>query len=244
MNESATQALHQASTARVLFAHQSVGANILGGLRTLLESTGSRWPIVDVGSGTVPDGPALLEIRAGKNGLPKTKVDDFAKAIATLPGAKPQVAFMKLCFVDVTYASDVSEILDYYRKAIERLKEEHPDVVFGHVTVPLATHVNGAKDRVKRLIGRPVKEDLSNAKRQEYNRLLRAAFPKDPLLDLERVESTHPDGTREQSTVEGAPVLALATEYASDPWGHLNAAGSQLAARELVRFVADALSRR
>jgi hypothetical protein len=243
MTDSATKELQQASNARVLFAHQSVGANILGGLGTLLESSGVRWPIVEAGSGALPDGPALLEIRPGQNGLPKTKIDGFAEAIASLPGAKPQVAFMKLCFVDVTYESNVSEILDYYRKAIDRLKAEHPDIVFGHVTVPLATRVNGAKDRVKRLVGRPVKEDFSNVKRQEYNRLLRAAFPADPLLDLERVESTHPDGTREQSTVDGAPVLALAPEYASDPWGHLNAVGSQLAARELVRFVADALSR-
>jgi hypothetical protein len=242
MDSSSKHSANRASHARVFFAHQSVGSNTLEGLKALLKVSGTRWPIASVEQGDPPQGPALLHATPGENGDPKSKMDGFAATLATLRADRPELAFMKFCFTDITYETDVDAVFSQYQSTIAKLKSEYPDVVFGHVTVPLATRVGGVKDRIKRLAGIAVKEDLSNVRRTEFNRKLRTSFAGDPLLDLERVESTRPDGTREQSTVDGATAYALAPEYASDPWGHLNAPGAQLAARELLRFVADGVS--
>lgn len=244
MNDATQKTLERASKSRVFFTHQSVGSNTLEGLGALLQASGIRWPVVAAGEDAVPDGPALIHATPGQNGDPKSKMDGFAVMLATLKGTRPELAFMKLCYVDVTYETDIDAVFSHYEKAVAKLKAAYPDIVFGHVTVPLATRLGGIKARLKRSVGVSVKEDLSNARRTAYNRRLREVFATDPLLDLERVESTRPDGSREQDTLDGATVYALAPEYASDPWGHLNGPGSQLAARELVRFVAEGVSRR
>jgi hypothetical protein len=180
----------------------------------------------------------------GENTQPKTKIDGFARALRTWSGDKPQVAALKLCFVDVTDSTNVTELLRYYADTMRQLKAEFPSVVFGHATVPLATESDSLKAKVKRLIGRRISEDAANAVRTQYNRALREMFPNDPILDLERVESMRANGTRVAVTIDGAEAYGLAAEYASDPWGHLNESGARLAAAELARFVVDAASRK
>jgi len=142
MDKETVEALKQVAGERVFFGHQSVGGNILGGLESLLAASGTNWAVVDITAGQAPGGPALLHARIGENGTPTGKIDDFGRAIAKMTPAKPKFAFMKLCYVDVRSDADVAKLLDYYTKALTKLKSEHPDTTFGHVTVPLAPVLN------------------------------------------------------------------------------------------------------
>jgi hypothetical protein len=89
---------------------------------------------------------------------------------------------------------------------------------------------------VSRSIGRRVWSDASNIKRHQYNQRLREAYGTTAVLDLALVESTHPDGHREQFVAEGTTAYSLLPGYASDD-GHLNEVGQRRAAEELIRFV-------
>ena len=93
------------------------------------------------------------------------------------------------------------------------------------------------------MAGIEIARDQDNLRRAEYNALLRKEFPQDPLFDLDVIESTHRDGARVQFQLNGQVGYALASEYAGDGDGHLNATGSKLTAMELIRFIASAAVR-
>lgn len=228
-------ALRRAAERRVLFAHQSVGANLLEGLGELLAESGTRWVVATAEA--APAGAALIDATPGSNGDPRSKMEAFA-ALVRASRPPPQLALMKLCFLDVTDQTDVDAVFSHYERTLEQLQRELPQVVFGHVTVPLSVRPETGKARLYRLVGRRVWEDASNARRAEYNARLRERFAAAPLFDLAVVESTRPDGSREQHEVRGSLVPALSPLYASDSVGHLNAHGGRVAAAAFVRFVA------
>jgi hypothetical protein len=91
--------------------------------------------------------------------------------------------------------------------------------------------------KVKQLLGRPLKSTLSNIKREEYNQLIRSAFPKELVFDLARIESTRPDGKPENHPSGTNPVPALLPDYTYDG-GHLNALGMKVVAVEFLNFLA------
>ena len=240
IDESTAQALRTAATMRVFFTHKSVGENLLNGLEQLTKQASVPWPVVEIGQQPPPDGAALMHATPGENTDPKSKMDGFAAAIRSLQGTRPQLAFMKLCYVDIGPETDVGDLLGHYRETINALRKEFPDITFGHVTTPLTTQAGGVKNRIKRMLGRRVWDDDANLKRNEYNRNLRREFEGDLILDLEQVESTYPDGRREQFEVEGQTGYALVPDYATPDGGHLNPVGQRRAAEEFVRFVASA----
>ena len=240
IDESTAQGLKVAAGMRVFFTHKSVGANLLNGLEQLTKQAGVTWPVVEIGEQAPPDGAALLHATPGENTDPKSKIDGFAAAIRDQQGTHPQLAFMKLCYVDISPETDVADLLAHYRDTISALRKEFPDITFGHVTTPVTTQASGIKDRINRMLGRRVWDDDANLKRNEYNRILRSEFEGDLILDLERAESTYPDGHREQFEVEGQTGFALVPDYATPDGGHLNPVGQRRVAEELVRFVAAA----
>ena len=233
------QSIAVASQMRVLFAHQSVGANILEGLRHLLEDAGATWPIMDLGAAKSQPGPGVIDTRPGNNGSPKTKIDGFEEALDGLRGSPPQIALMKFCYVDFARDTDIRDLFDYYKRAIARIKARHPAVIIAHATVPLRIREQGVKTRLKRLLGLRPDSDLINAKREQYNRLLRTEFANEPIFDIARAESTDLNGTRETYPIDGQPTPALVAEYSSDG-GHLNPLGMRVLASAYVRFLAAA----
>ena len=233
--------LQAVSVVRVFFNHQSVGANILSGIDTVSRQLGVTWNVekVDEASARWPAQTGLWCARLGANAKPKTKIDGFASALRTWSGQRPQLALMKLCYVDVTCATDLPDLMGYYTHAVDELKSAVPEVVIAHMTVPLAPLPDSLKIKIKRTVGRLVHEDRDNLARTRFNRMLRDSFPNDPIFDLERVESTTPGGARNQVAVEGEAVLGLVSAYASDPWGHLNELGSSMAARAFIDFLSS-----
>ena len=114
------------SATRVFFGHQSVGQDVLDGIRGLYAAAG-RPP------------PAIEDARLGANGQPLLKIEDFDTRMRAGAAGRVDVAMMKLCYVDVTAATDVTTLFETYRTTLAALERDFPDTAFLHVTVPLTT---------------------------------------------------------------------------------------------------------
>ena len=229
--------LERLARERVYFAHQSVGANILRGVEELAGEAGV--PIRLVGAERASDVPAASfgHIFIPENGAPLQKLENFRAALGSAP---IDVALLKFCFVDITADTDVRALFSRYRETLVELHRSHPRTTFVHVTAPLTTVQTGWKALAKRLLGRAPYGVRENARRDEYNRLLRDVYAgREPVFDLARIESTAPDGTPVEVQWRGISVPALAEAY-TDDGGHLNAKGRRRAAREMIAVLAAA----
>lgn len=231
--------------ARILFLHHSVGQNILQGIGRLdAEAGGGKLRVMGADEAVAAEGPALVETGGGRNTEPRSKIDAFA-ALLRASGARlrPDLAFLKLCYVDFNPHTDVDDLFKHYERTLHALEREFPGIRFAHVTVPLTPWPTELKWRVRRLAGLEVWEDSANVKRAEFNARLAAAFPGDPIFDLARVESTGPDGTATAFELGGRRYPALDPRYAADD-GHLNPLGQRVAGAAALEFAAAALRSR
>lgn len=226
--------------ARLLFSHQSVGANILAGIRQLdAEFPGPALRTLPLEQAADSPGPVLIDYSGGRNADPKSKIDAFAATIRNEARLKIDVAFMKFCYVDFNPRTNVEDLFGHYRSTLEVLKREHPQIQFVHVTVPLTTWPTGLKWRIFRIIGKEVWEDAANVKRAQFSRRLHETFKSDPVFDLALVEATTPEGRLTQFEQHGQSYLSLYPGYTEDN-GHLNAAGQRAAANAIIKILAEA----
>ena len=216
--------LQRLSRERVYFGHQSVGANILQGVKELSGAAGVPLFIKDE---FVPE-----------NGDAKRKLDSFRKSVGA--GSRYDVALVKFCYVDIDAETDAAALFDRYRIALNELRARNPRTVFVHATLPLTTVQTGPKAWAKRLLDRAPYGTVENVRRDQYNRLLRATYAgREPIFDLARIESTTLDGRLVTVTWDGVTAPAMAPEY-TDDGGHLNALGRTRAAREFIAVLARA----
>lgn len=228
---------------RILFGHQSVGGNILDGLRDLQNANpGGVLKLVDLEKSSAPSGPFLGELRIGKNGDPASKCRAFGEKAREMLGDSLEIAVMKFCYADFNRETDVAAAIEHYRATVDSLRAVAPRLAIVHTTVPLVVRTAGWKKFVKRILGREESSDVANARRSEFNEMLKTRYRGEPLFDLAAAESTYPDGTREAFTTQGANAYALVSDY-SDDGSHLNATGRVIAAREFVRALASVARR-
>jgi hypothetical protein len=220
----------------VLFGHQSVGNDILDGLRDLSGDAGVPLRIAEVRSAEGLAPGTCGHVLVAENGNPALKLQSFEQALGRGP-APVDVALVKFCFVDVLGTRDAKELFRRYQEELRLLSARHPRTTFVRATVPLTSIPTGPKAFVKRLLGRDRNRE-DNARREEFNALVRTEWRgPEPLFDLARLESTRADGTAETCVVAGKAVPVLVPAYTHDG-GHLNAVGRRRAARELVRLIA------
>jgi hypothetical protein len=226
--------LEKLSRQRIFFGHQSVGGNLLDGVKQV--SPGLR--IVEVKAPTEPVAPGTIaHAMVGENLKPESKIADFERLMDGGLAKGADVAFFKFCYIDINGGTDTRALFEKYRAAMEGLKARHPGTTFVHVTVPLTTVQRGAKAWVKELLGRPVWGLTENVQRETFNQLLRKTYGgKEPLFDLAALESTAPDGSAETYELNGQTWPAMVPAY-SDDGGHLNAAGQARMAREFLAFL-------
>lgn len=234
-------AFRDLATHRVFFGHQSVGGNLLDGVRDWLAMSGVAWPVVEP-SEAPREGGALIHAAVGHNGQPATKCADFRRLLDAGTLGRVDVAVLKYCYVDVQDADAVTELVREYCETLEDLARRHPATVVVPVTVPL-THAEGGLGVVAReLLGRPNPTKLKNLARQAFNDALRQCWSATPIFDLAAAESTRPDGTSHAFTYQGRRGQNLVAAY-TDDGRHLNAAGRRTVAAAFVQTLAAAVRR-
>jgi len=230
------------AAARVYFGHQSVGGNILDGLEELQRGLDPpRVRVVELGStGATESDGILLHTKVGRNEQPATKCEDFRRILDRELRGLIDVALFKFCYIDFSDNSDAGAIFDVYSRTMDDLKRRYPRVAFVQVTAPLRTVDRGAGVWIRELLGRRNRSKHANARRAEFNRLLKERYPADPVFDLAASMSTWPDGRRESFRMNGSTYFALVPAY-TDDGGHLNAVGRTHVAAAFVRAIAAAL---
>lgn len=233
------QQIASLATKKVFFGHQSVGNNIIQGIKDLASSDPRlRLSIVKSSDPQSVAGPAFVEFEIGQNGDPQSKVSAFAAVLNKGMGAQGGIALYKFCYVDIDASTDVPKMFAGYREGISSLKAKYPPLKIVHVTVPLTTVGPAAKVWVKSLLGRITTRDI-NVKRNQFNNLLRQTYGRtDPIFDLAEVESTHRDGSRSYFTRGNEKIYTLASEFTADG-GHLNEVGRRVAAERLLFVLAQ-----
>jgi hypothetical protein len=208
----------------VYFGHQSVGANILEGLRDIETRYGK--------------GPELKDSLIGRNGDPESKCDDFAMKLAGL-SKPPDIALMKFCYLDFDQGTDPEKLFNRYTATLGSLEQKYPSTYFLAVTAPLTTRPAAWRRLVKKIIGSPDVASETNVTRAAFNRLVAKRYEGRPFYDLARVESTFPDGSRNLFSWNGQTAVSLVDAY-TDDGGHLNEEGRTRAAVELIHTLASA----
>jgi len=241
ISESTRQSLEKIKNHRILFAHHSVGENILNGLKVLAKELSIDFKVTSINDIPLTNKYKFVDFHPGKNGQPKTKVDGFVNKLEN-PGSEyvPDIALMKFCYVDFLKETDVDVVFTYYKKNLMMLKKKRPDIKFVHFTVPLMKRSYDIKEKLMRLIGREHWIDITNVKRAKFNELLFNSFSNDPIFDIAKIESTRLDGNREEFLYKGKKYNSLVPEY-TDDGGHLNKLGQRVVAKEFIHFLADSL---
>lgn len=227
------------SKKKIFFGHQSVGNNIIDGLKDVLrENPAIKLNIVETSDPEMIKLPVFAHYRVGQNQDPLSKNNAFAGFINNGIGGKADFAFFKYCYVDIKKDADVKNIFIDYKKTMESLKKAHPATTFIHVTVPLTVVQTGAKAWLKKIIGGSIGGYDDNVKRNEFNRLLKNEYDsKEPVFDLAKIEATLPDGTELTFKSRGSAFFALVPAYAKDG-RHLNEKGRKVIAEQLLVFLA------
>jgi hypothetical protein len=232
-------------TKRIYFGHQSVGEDIMNGLRSILQqNTDVPLNLVTARAGAVLPESFFLDSFVGENRRTDLKCADFTRNIDSLAGGNLDIAMLKFCFADIQRETNIQEILERYTATIDSLKARHPAVTFVHVTVPLSAGTTGFKRLVNGVLGRVGNNDMANLNRHRFSEMLRERYRGEPVFDLESIESTYPDGTREVYAYRGETYYSLIGDYAADDGDHLNEKGRNLAAGAMIRFLADIVAKK
>jgi len=242
MNNAVVKAdLQILSQARILFAHQSVGRNIVDGVQSLAQQVGVPLRIMQISDVPPDGGPGLFHRYVGTNGEPDSKLEAFAALLSRSERPQYDVALLKFCYEDMGHdAKRADGLLDRYLARIGALRTSRPNVKIVHASIPLRADPPGWKTTVKRWFGRGTWEDADNERRNAYNQQLRTRLGDAPMFDLATIESTLPDGSRSGFATPAGTVFTLARPYTSDG-GHLTPSASQRVAAEFVHALALAI---
>ena len=226
---------------KIFFAHQSVGNNIINGIRDIMkENPNVHLNIMEISEPVVLKEDVFAHTYIGRNEDPQSKIDDFAHYMENGIGNSANLAFLKFCYVDIDNKTDIKKLFTAYKKEMAELKNKFPKTKIIHFTVPLLKKNKPSfKNWIKGLFGK--KDNFfaneHNIKRNKFNRLVVAEYKnKEPVFDLAKLESTYPDGSQETFTESGKTYYSLIPAY-TDDGGHLNETGRKIIAEQLLLFL-------
>ncbi len=228
------------SRKRIFFGHQSVGGNIVEGLKDVLNSDKDIKLVILESDKPEELKPGTFEhAQIGQNKQPLSKIEAFSESIKSGTGKNSDMAFFKFCYVDIDKSTDVESLFNTYQKTMSELKAEYHDVTFIHVTVPVVRQADkNIKYRIKKLIGRET-GDSNHIARNKFNEILVSFYQgKEPVFDLARLEAISPDKNLCFFNDKGSRIMVLCPEY-TDDGGHLNAIGRRYVAEQLLVFLAN-----
>lgn len=228
------------SNKKYFFGHQSVGDNIVDGIKFLIEKNPNiKINIVSSSNPKDFDKAIFLHSHVETNKFPETKINNFTKILEDGIGLKADVAFLKFCYVDAVENTNVEHIFSLYKSSMNSIQKKYPDLKIIHFTIPLRTHNDSWKANIKRMLGIKIWGVDDNIKRNEFNELLIDEYGKSGyLFDISKVESTLPDGSRQKFTENKKEYFSLYPGYSSDG-GHLNKNGAEYVAKNLLIYLAN-----
>ena len=207
------------SQKKVFLAHNTVGSNLVSGLRRVAPGLSIR----SGSSASSLSAPTLLEHLISYEARPLEKIAAFENLVNNL-GPLLDIALIKLSHIDFDkfVGIRVEDITTAYAATISRLQARFPHVVFAHVTAPLYTRA----------------ASWDNASREQFNAWLRTTY-KGHVFDLAALEAMRADGSLALALDGRSP--ALADEWAQDTH-QLNTEGANRIATSLIGFLASDFS--
>ena len=216
----------------IIFGHQSVGNNILSGVRTLAKQAGVNLPVTE--SRSSGSSPGITHFKVGRNEDPLSKIKDFVSVVEGCAVQKADIALMKLCYIDFDSRTNAKKLAEEYCSSLDQLSRQFPRTNFIAVTTPLTTIQSGPKAWVKQLLGRTPSGYAENARRQEFNDFLRTHYYwQGRLFDLAKIEA----GGADNCQFQGRP-LEILNPALTDDGAHLNSLGEQYVAAKFLKFIA------
>jgi mannan endo-1,4-beta-mannosidase len=217
----------------VFFVHNSVGDNIVSGLRAVAPGLTITNAVT---SGGQPSATGFSELYMNTyaantgnpipsfNGRPLDKITYF-ETLMDNGGRNAQIAFFKFCYVDFDNNLPEPEVLiPAYESMLNTLQARYPNVTFVHMTAPLYVY----------------NQSWHNRKQHALNNWLRSTYP-GRVFDLAAIQAVNANGTAAPTALSpsvGAPTLS--TDWAANANdSHLNSAGGQRVASGLISFLAQ-----
>jgi hypothetical protein len=225
------------SQKKIYFGHQSVGANIIEGLKKVI----AQRPGIDLNIRETFDAadfsePLFAHSPVGRNKAPVSKIERFREIVESGVGQAADIIFVKFCFVDIDHETDIESLFKNYVDLVDDLEKDFPNLRVITFTVPLLSKPVGIKTRLKKFLGRLPWYEKDNVQRNLFNDMLRARFG-GSLFDLAAIESRI-DDTKKATFREGGKDYELLRRDYTDDGGHLNSKGRQIVAIELLRSLA------
>lgn len=238
----ASDDLAKARQMRMLFGHQSIGANIISGIDSLYaDAQQPKLKIVESSQRVDDRGPFLQHALIGNNGDPVGKIDAFAAILDGGAAETVEVAMMKLCYIDFVADTDVDALFDNYTKTLDALETKYPNVIFLHATAPLTiepTLTTVMKSTAKAWLRGRLYSPPENQVRERYNARIREKYgDTGRLLDIAAWEALRSDGTLTAKASGGGTFLSLNPVLASDD-AHLNDQGAKQLAGAFLHLIA------
>lgn len=217
---------------RVIFAHQSVGWQVIQGTERLADDLGQPDPlVVDVEADPIPPtGGYLGHWYVWENGDGIGKVAEFDSMIRGGLHAAADVFVLKFCYADLRSGSGYTpaQLFAAYETVLDALIADYPGKTFIPATETIVMEAD--------------EDGPANTLRMTYNELVRAKYASTGRLwDIARALSTDPAGNRVTSVVSGQTVEHLYSGYASADQEHISgpdSIGRKTAATPLLLILA------
>ena len=229
---------------KIYFAHQSVGDNIVAGIKDLAsEHNQIKLDIIKTRGESAISGPIFAHSLIGRNMNPGSKMEDFLSVLASGFGEQIDIAILKFCFIDVAASTDIDKLFAKYKDLVSGITIKYPNLKFIVATVPIVMQDNSLKGDLKFLVKKIMgKEDYgyrANIAREKFNNLVREEFGgKYPIFDIAKIEASTKDGKQLQFDRKGTKTLAMLPEYSSDG-EHLSVTGRKIVAEQFLVLLAS-----
>lgn len=229
------------ATRNVYFAHQSVGSDIVGGLRALNDEFTLNLRIVRSWEHGTHALPAVVHFLVGQNGDFASKNAALLRFLEARRWTDRPIVVLKYCYTDVCPGTDIEGLFEEYRDTVVTIAAEYQDVTVVHATLPLtSTFERAVTARAKLFLGRETLRDAAIA-RHRYNSLLQAEFGGwQPIFDIARAEAERPDGSVAGFDQGGVHIQTLAPENTGDGC-HLNRRGQRIVALAFLDVLAQVI---
>ena len=127
---------------KIYFGHQSVGFNIIDGIKDVMSADNRvKLNIVELNEIGKLYASGFYHSRIGSNVYPISKIDDFSRKMDAGIGDTADIAFLKFCFVDIGFNTDIQKVFAHYQETMVKLQKKYPTTKFIHFTIPLGTNM-------------------------------------------------------------------------------------------------------